>query len=307
MMEAYREAVEQALRDLPLLMQAGEEPATEPDMPAPLEGAVPQPLRSAMRYSLLLPGKRLRPVLLLAAYHLLKEDWQSVLPFACALEMIHTYSLVHDDLPAMDDDALRRGKPTNHRVFGENMAILAGDGLLNLAYETMLNAPFAAEHPALALRAAGEIAMRAGVRGMIAGQTLDVKLEGRAPTEESVRYIHLHKTADLLTAPITAGLMLAGASDEQLAAGRAYGQGIGLAFQIVDDLLDLEGDVSKLGKETGMDAQRGKQTWPVVFGVEQSHRDAADAISQAVDALAPFGERAAFLRTLAAQTLVRSA
>lgn len=148
-----------------------------------------------MRYSLLLPGKRLRPVLLLAAYHLLREDWENALPFACALEMIHTYSLIHDDLPAMDNDALRRGKPTNHRVFGENMAILAGDGLLNMAYETMLGSSFALEHPDRALRAAAEIARRAGVCGMIAGQIMDVKLEGHTPTKESVAYIHRHKRA----------------------------------------------------------------------------------------------------------------
>lgn len=303
-MDEYRIAVNEALRALPLLAQEDDAPVTRPLLEG--EDLPPQPLRSAMRYSLLLPGKRIRPVLLLAAYHLLKQDWQSALPFACAMEMIHTYSLIHDDLPAMDDDALRRGKPTNHRVFGEDIAILAGDGLLNLAYETMLSAPLAAREPAAALRAAAEIARRAGVTGMIAGQTLDVTLEGSQPVPEHVRYIHLHKTADLLTAPITAGLMLAGAGEEQLAAGRAYGQGIGLAFQIVDDLLDLEGDVRKLGKETGMDAQRGKQTWPAVFGVEQSRRDAGAAVEQAVDALSVFGERAAFLIELARKTLVRS-
>ena len=208
-MKQYQHAVEEALRQFPLLQQCGEEQVVEVDESSPAEGVPPQSLRSAMRYSLLLPGKRIRPVLLLAAYHLLREDWQSVLPYACALEMIHTYSLVHDDLPAMDDDALRRGKPTNHRVFGENMAILAGDGLLNMAYETMLNAPFTAEHPREAVNAMREIAMRAGVTGMIAGQTLDVKLEGHTPEVDSVRYIHLHKTADLLTAPVVAGLMLA--------------------------------------------------------------------------------------------------
>ena len=306
-MDAYREAVEQALLQFPLLMQQGDEPVTQPQEGGWEADMPPQPLRSAMRYSLLLPGKRLRPVLLLAAYHLVRDDWEQALPFACAMEMIHTYSLIHDDLPAMDDDALRRGKPTNHRVFGEAVAILAGDGLLNLAYETMLSAPIAAERPEQALRAAGEIARRAGVCGMIAGQTADVTLEGHAPTAESVRYIHLHKTADLLTAPVVAGLMLAGATEAQLEAGRTYGRGIGLAFQIVDDLLDLEGDVSLLGKETGMDAQRGKQTWPAAFGVERSRQDAGKAIVQAVQALSPFGEREAYLRELARKTLVRKA
>ena len=304
-MKLYQEAVENALLQWPMLADAGEEPVIEAVERDPSEHLPPQPLRSAMRYSLLLPGKRIRPCLLLAAYHLLKEDWEQVVPFACALEMIHTYSLIHDDLPSMDDDALRRGKPTNHRVYGENMAILAGDGLLNMAYETMLNAPFSSEHPAQAVAAMREIAHRAGVCGMIAGQTLDVKLEGHTPSRESVRYIHLHKTADLLTAPITAGLMLTGASQEQLEAGRIYGRGLGLAFQIVDDLLDLEGDAALMGKETGMDAARGKMTWPAVCGVEQARLDAQQAVEEAVQAISLFGEKAEKLSQLAHKTLVR--
>lgn len=303
-MEPYIQAVEEALRALEVLGPQEDQPVTQPQA---VQGMAPQPLRSAMRYSLLLPGKRLRPVLLLAAYHLVAEDWASALPFACALEMIHAYSLIHDDLPALDDDALRRGKPTNHRVYGEAMAILAGDGLLNLAYETMLGSPIARREPRLALAAALEIARRAGVTGMIAGQTLDVTLEGCAPSEESVRYIHLHKTADLLTAPLTAGLTLAGATQEQVEAGRRYGQGLGLAFQIVDDLLDVEGDAACMGKQTGMDALRGKQTWPAVRGVANARLDAARCIDEAVAALAPFGQRADFLRGLARKTLVRHA
>ena len=152
-MNAYFDAVQAALENYGLLLPDPGRPVTEPAQEAPAEGEVPQPLRSAMRYSLLLPGKRIRPVLLLAAYHLLRDDWQEAVPFACALEMIHTYSLIHDDLPAMDDDALRRGKPTNHRVYGEAMAILAGDGLLNLAYETMLDAPLTQKAPGRALPA----------------------------------------------------------------------------------------------------------------------------------------------------------
>lgn len=305
-MNRYQAAVEEYLASFELLQPAAQEPMTQVEEAVPAEGIIPQPLRSAMRYSLLLPGKRLRPVLLLAAYHLLKDDWQEALPFACALEMIHTYSLVHDDLPAMDDDKLRRGQPTNHLVYGENMAILAGDGLLNLAYETMLSAPLCEREPANALRAAREIARRAGVSGMIAGQTLDVKLEGSEPNRDNVRYIHLHKTADLLTAPVVAGLMLAGATEEQLEAGQQYGQGIGLAFQIVDDLLDIQGDVHKLGKETGMDEQRGKLTWPAACGVEQSRSDAIEAIRQAVQAVQLFGAKGDFLAELAQKSLVRS-
>ena len=301
----YKAAIDAALAALPQLAQATDAPVTEPLPDMPHQGDIPQPLRSAMRYSLLLPGKRIRPTLLLMAYRLLNDDWQSALPFACAVEMIHAYSLIHDDLPALDNDDLRRGQPTNHRVFGENMAILAGDGLLNMAYETMLSCPIADAQPHRALLAAREIARYAGVSGMIAGQTLDVKLEGHAPTEAAVRYIHQHKTADLITAPIVAGLRLAGADDRQLAAGRAYGQGLGLAFQIVDDLLDLEGDVALLGKQTGMDAQRGKLTWPSVMGVERSHADARNAVKSAVSALDCFGASAQEMRAFALDTLVR--
>jgi len=297
-MKIYVDAVNQFLENLEMLLPDSGVPVTRPEEAAPLARQSPQPLRSAMRYSLLLPGKRIRPALLLAAYHLLAEDWQKALPYACALEMIHTYSLIHDDLPAMDDDAYRRGKPTNHKVFGEGMAILAGDGLLNMAFETMLEADITRERPAEAVAAMGEIARRAGVRGMVAGQTLDVTLEGTAPKQEYVEYIHEHKTADLLTAPLTAGLMLAGANQQQLEAGRQYGFNLGLAFQITDDLLDLEGDAALLGKNTGMDAQRGKMTWPAVFGVDKARKDAESCVNKALAALDCFGDKADLLRKL---------
>lgn len=301
--EMYKAAVDGALLGNPLL--AGSRLATEADSVPPAQGEIPEPLKSAMAYSLDLPGKRLRPVLLLAGYHLLMEDWRSALPFACALEMIHTYSLIHDDLPALDNDPLRRGKPSSHMVFGENMAILAGDGLLSLAYETMLESPISRERPARALDAIREIALRSGTRGMIAGQTLDVKLEGTQPSAELVRYIHLHKTADLLTAPLTAGLMLAGAGERELSAAREYGKNLGLAFQIVDDLLDETGDAGQMGKQTGMDAQRGKMTWPCVFGAARAREDAAAAVDAAAASLSVFSEKGDFLADLAKQTLVR--
>ena len=301
----YRQAVEEALSQQPLLNPCPAEPTTQVGDDFGDE-MVPQPLRSAMRYSLLLPGKRVRPVLLLAAYALLREEWRQALPFACGLEMIHTYSLIHDDLPAMDNDDYRRGQLTNHKVFGENMAILAGDGLLNLAYETMLSAPLTAQKPEVALPAIREIAERAGVRGMIAGQTLDVKLEGTAPSQKSVSYIHAHKTADLLTAPVTAGLMLAGADEDALRAGREFGFSLGVAFQIRDDLLDLHSDLQTLGKEAGMDAQRGKMTWPAVFGEEQAEKDARMYSDRAQAALDIFGEKAAFLQEMAARLCARS-
>ncbi|MDD3213577.1 MAG: polyprenyl synthetase family protein [Eubacteriales bacterium] len=302
-LSAYTEAINRALYETALLQNAqGVSAVTET---SPSDDTVPEPLKSAMRYSLTLPGKRLRPTLLLAAYRLLEEDWQSAMSFAIALEMIHAYSLIHDDLPALDNDDLRRGQPTNHKAFGENMAILAGDGLYSLAFETMLSASLKSEHPKRAVAAMEEIARRAGVRGMIAGQTLDVKLEGTKPCADTVRYIHRHKTADLITAAIVAGLLLAGADERQRRAGEIYGQALGMAFQIVDDLLDVQGDVEILGKQTGMDAQRGKMTWPTVYGVDASRKAAENYVDQAVEALSGFGSGAKFLCELARQTLTR--
>ncbi len=302
--DRYLRAVNAAIAAHPLLT-GDENLQMDALSAAPVDGVIPEPLKSAVRYSLLLPGKRIRPVLLLAGYHLLKDDWESVMPYAVALEMIHTYSLIHDDLPALDDDELRRGQPTSHRVFGEAMAVLAGDALYSLAFETMLQAALQSGHP-YALGAIAEIANRAGVRGMIAGQTLDVKLEGTQPRKDMVHYIQRHKTGDLLTAPVTAGLMLAGADEALLAAGQTYGEKLGNAFQIVDDLLDLQGDATILGKQTGMDAKHGKMTWPAVYGEETSRRDAERLIREAKNALHAFAPRAAFLEQLADFTIDRA-
>lgn len=266
----------------------------------PMAGA-PDRLRDAMRYSLLSGGKRLRGVLALAACETAGGPIAGALPFACALEMIHAYSLIHDDLPAMDNDTLRRGKPTNHVVYGEALAILAGDGLLTYAFEVMA----ASAHPN-ALRAMREVAGAAGVGGMLAGQTLDVTLEGSAPSIPLVSQIHRGKTAALLTAPVTAGLILGGASAEEIEAGRQYGLHLGLAFQIVDDLLDIEGDPALMGKTLGKDRAEGKLTWPACVGVSQARQDAGEHIAQARAALAPFGARGQFLSELAQSTLRRS-
>ncbi|HML48585.1 MAG TPA: polyprenyl synthetase family protein, partial [Clostridia bacterium] len=258
---------------------------------------IPQPLRDAMRYSLLSGGKRLRGVLLLAAAEMAEGPAQEALLPACALEMIHCYSLIHDDLPAMDDDDLRRGKPTNHKVFGEGMAVLAGDGLLSMAFETLLENGL--RHPENGLghlRAIREIAKGAGVRGMVAGQCLDIAHDGARDPAELLLQIHLRKTGALLTAPVLAGLHLGGADARALEAGEAYGRALGLCFQIVDDLLDVEGDVGVLGKQTGMDAARGKLTWPGVYGVEASREEAVRLGKAAVAALEPFGPRAVFLQ-----------
>ena len=286
---AYILMIEQALRDALI----------EPEQDWPRDG-IPRNLNTAMRYSLLAGGKRLRPMLLLAACHLLLDDVSAALPFAAAVEMIHTYSLIHDDLPAMDNDDLRRGKPSNHKAFGEATAILAGDALLNLAYELMGRSA----HPR-ALKALSAIALAAGSSGMIAGQAADMWMEGREADQDMLRYIHSHKTADLITAPVVAGLILAGADDRQLEQGRMYGCHLGLAFQIVDDLLDELGDETKMGKRLGKDHAVGKLTWPGLYGIEQARDEAARQIDMAVKAAGFFGARGEFLIALAQNSLKR--
>ena len=247
-------------------------------------GDIPSPLWEAMSYSLEAGGKRIRPALLLAACEMAGGDGETALPFACALEMIHTYSLIHDDLPAMDNDDLRRGQPTNHKVFGENVAILAGDGLLNAAAEVM--AASAVKIGDLRGIRAMEIIMRhAGVTGMIAGQSEDVTSEGQEPKEDIVRYIHEHKTADLLEAAVEAGLALAGAGEDEIGAGREYALHIGLAFQMTDDLLDVTGSEDRMGKSTGKDQEQNKMTWVALKGVEETAGDARKEIDLAKEAL----------------------
>ena len=268
-------------------------------------GAIPEKLLAAMEYSLTAGGKRIRPVLLLAACEMAGGTAEEALPYACALEMIHTYSLIHDDLPAMDNDDLRRGKPTNHKVFGEDIAILAGDGLLNAAAEIMARAALERTDQR-GLRAMEAILRHAGVTGMIAGQVYDLEAEGRKPSQEELKRIHAHKTADLLQAPMEAGLALAGASEETLADGLAYGYHFGMAFQMVDDLLDVIGDASLLGKKTGMDAEMNKMTWVTLRGVEGTREDArreAEAAAAAAERMKPLDS--AFFVQLATDTLNR--
>ena len=263
----YRQMTEEAL--IPMLSSLGD---------------IPSPLWEAMSYSLEAGGKRIRPALLLAACETAGGDSSLALPFACALEMIHTYSLIHDDLPAMDNDDLRRGQPTNHKVFGENVAILAGDGLLNAAAELM--AVSAVKMDDMRGIRAMEIIMRhAGVTGMIAGQSEDVTSEGQEPREDIVRYIHEHKTADLLEAAVEAGLALAGAEETEIAAGREYALHLGLAFQMTDDLLDVTGSADRLGKSTGKDQEQNKMTWVALKGVEGTVEDARREIALAKEAL----------------------
>ncbi len=293
MHEKYHALVEDALKQ-----------AVRPGDTVPEDGQIPGLLGQAMRYSLLAGGKRLRPVMLLGAYALKKEDVTPALPYAVALEMIHTYSLIHDDLPAMDDDDLRRGMPTCHKVYGEAMAILAGDGLLSMAFETMLAHAARLGTPE-AVAAAGAIARRAGVTGMVAGQSLDVSMEGREPDISLVTYIHRHKTADMFTGAAEAGLLLAGGTGEELNAVRDYGCHMGVAFQIVDDLLDLVGEEKLLGKKTGMDEKHRKLTWPACVGLKKAREDALRHVEAAVHALSLFEQKGNFLASLAQSMLHR--
>ncbi len=278
----------------------------EQALPGALDGLgeIPSPLRDAMQYSLQAGGKRLRPVLLLAAADLLEGSVQEALPFACALEMIHTYSLIHDDLPAMDDDDLRRGRPACHKAFGEAVAILAGDGLLSAAAEVMLNAA-AGMDSLRGTMAARAILRRAGVCGMVAGQTVDVTMEGTEPTAERVTYIHRHKTADLLTAPLEAAAWLAGADPAQREALLAYGASVGLAFQMADDLLDVEGDMAQLGKKTGLDATKGKLSWVALRGVEGTREDLLRETARAKAAISTLNKDVTFFTSLADELTTR--
>ena len=267
-------------------------------------GFIPQRILDPMCYSLSAGGKRVRPVMLLAACDMGGGKTERALPFACALEMIHTYSLIHDDLPAMDNDDERRGKPSCHVAFGEDLAILAGDGLLSAASEIMLRE--AVLHPdGRAAAAALCVMRRAGVTGMVGGQTVDVTMENKPVTEETVRYIHLHKTADLLTAPMEAGLILAGAARDQIEAGIQFGQKLGLAFQMMDDLLDVEGDAAVLGKRTGLDDQAGKQTWIALRGVNGTKADLERTTDEAISALHIFGTSGNCFKDLALRMLHR--
>jgi geranylgeranyl diphosphate synthase, type II len=258
-------------------------------------------LRHAMRYSLLAGGKRIRPVLALAAGEVCGAPARLVLPFACGLEMIHTYSLVHDDLPAMDDDDLRRGRPTSHRVYGEGLAILVGDALLTEAFRVMAGAR--GVPPARALRAVEEIAVAAGEAGMVGGQALDLAAEGSRTTLPRVRAIHRRKTGALLRAAVRVGALVAGAPAPALRRLTGYGEHLGLAFQIADDLLDADGGPEADGRT---DRELGKATYPGVLGMERARAAAARERDAAIAALRGFGRIADPLRALAAFVVART-
>lgn len=246
---------------------------------------IPETLRQAMRYSLLAGGKRLRPVLVLATLEAFGNPIATGVPVGCAVEMIHTYSLIHDDLPAMDNDDFRRGKPTNHKVYGEAMAILAGDALLTQAFETVCEAEAAGASAVSVLKIVRELASYAGARGMVGGQCADMEGENTQLTLAQLKYIHQHKTADLLVFCVRAGAILANADERQLALLTRYANNIGLAFQIQDDILDVTGDFAKIGKPVGSDEQRHKSTYPSLIGMEESRELLHQLVAEANQAL----------------------
>jgi geranylgeranyl diphosphate synthase type II len=263
----------------------------------------PARLAEAMRYSVTAGGKRLRPLLCLMAAEACGGDRSAAMPAACALEVVHTYSLIHDDLPAMDDDDLRRGRPTCHKRFDEATAVLAGDGLLTLAFELIARHVRPAEAAVGCVRALAEAA---GPEGMVGGQMADLQAEGRTDgTPEALEAIHRRKTGALLRAALRMGAATAGASGAEAGALDAYGRSVGLAFQIVDDLLDVQGDEAKLGKRVGKDSGLGKWTYPALLGVEGSRLRAKQLADEAVAALAPLGGRGDRLRALALDLLER--
>jgi geranylgeranyl diphosphate synthase, type II len=263
----------------------------------PPETAAPSSIHRAMRYSVFAGGKRIRPVLCLEAARMFTKNVDGAIRVGCALEFIHTYSLIHDDLPALDNDDLRRGKPTNHKVFGEAMAILAGDGLLTLAFETLAGAELDA---ARRVRVIADIGAAAGtVNGMVGGQVADVEAGGKAVTPEALEYIHRAKTAAMIRASIVAGAIAGGAEDKDVERLRRFGALIGWAFQVVDDILDVEESSAALGKTAGKDQAQQKATYPALYGLEKSREIAADLEKNALGELACYGERGERLRKLA--------
>lgn len=259
-------------------------------------------LYDAMKYSLIAGGKRLRSVLLLAACEFAGEDAKVALPYACALEYIHTYSLIHDDLPCMDNDDLRRGLPTNHKVFGEGLATLAGDGLLNTAFEVMNKDMFLyfddLQELKKRINASYTIAVSAGVRGMVAGQVSDIDSEHKQISNEMLEYIHLNKTGALIVASIRAGLYIGGADENMMKKMTTYAENLGLAYQIADDILDVIGNEEEMGKKSGADAQNEKVTYVSLNGLDASIAKLKELTNNAVNAIAEYYDNAEFFRDL---------
>jgi geranylgeranyl diphosphate synthase type II len=274
-----------------------------PNQPDPIGKEVfPVSLHQAIRYSLFAGGKRIRPILSMAAFESVGGKGDTILPFACALEMIHTYSLIHDDLPALDNDDYRRGKPTCHKVFGEAVGILAGDALLTEAFRLMTDRAIQEFHQydgATALDVVHQVAQAAGVFGMVGGQVADIESEGKGVDFSTLQYIHTHKTGALIMVSVRVGATLGGANEEKLNALTHFGEGIGLAFQIADDILNVEGQAALLGKKIGSDLSRRKATYPSLLGLEESKRRAKELVASAVEAIRSFGPEAEPLQEIA--------
>jgi geranylgeranyl diphosphate synthase type II len=266
----------------------------------PGDNHLPHALHQAMRYSIFAGGKRLRPILMIAASEAVGGSAEQVLHAACAMEMIHTYSLIHDDLPAMDDDDVRRGRPTNHKVYGEAVAILAGDALLTEAFRLLADAEAnRSTPPATVLRIIELVARYSGSQGMVGGQVVDMESEGLEIDFPTLEYIHTHKTGGLILASVQVGALLGGGDEQQFAALSRFGGAAGLAFQIADDILDVVGDQAELGKNVGSDQARGKATYPALLGLAEARQRAKELCDLAVDALTPLGAAAEPLQTLA--------
>ena len=271
----------------------------------PKEEGFQKNIFEAMNYSLKAGGKRLRPILTLEACKLVGGNEKDAIPFAVAIEMIHTYSLIHDDLPALDNDDLRRGKSTNHKVYGEAMAILAGDGLLNYAYEIMLRESIGKSDASKYLNAINEIAKSSGVDGMIGGQVVDIESEGKLIDMDKLDFIHMNKTAAIIVGCMRAGAIIGGASEQQLENITRYAKNIGLSFQIVDDILDIVGDEAKLGKNVGSDIENDKSTYPYLIGLDESKKIANNLIEEAKLSIRKVNENREFLNGLADYIVAR--
>lgn len=264
----------------------------------PKEEGYQQTVIQAMNYSLKAGGKRLRPILTLESCKIVGGKEEDAIPFAVAIEMIHTYSLIHDDLPALDNDDLRRGKPTNHKVFGEAMATLAGDALLNHAFEIMLSSSIDKKDSNKYLKAINEVAKHAGIYGMIGGQVVDVESENKIIDKDKLDFIHLNKTAAMIIGCMRAGAIIGGASEEELEKVTKYGKNIGLSFQIVDDILDITGDEAKLGKPIGSDIENSKSTYPSLLGLEKSRQIARQLIDEGKSSIDDLSSEIDFLNQL---------
>jgi geranylgeranyl diphosphate synthase type II len=263
----------------------------------------PTTIHKAMRYSLFAGGKRLRPILCLAAAEACHGNIEDAMPAACAVECIHTYSLIHDDLPCMDDDDMRRGRPTSHKVFGEGIAVLAGDALLTVAFEILAQAKVSPRYGMATL--IRELALTSGSLHLIGGQVADLEGEGRKITTRELRYIHESKTAALLTTAVRLGAMSANATPAKLKMITTFGFSLGLAFQVIDDILDVTQTSEKLGKSAGKDVAAGKATYPALIGLEKSRIEAAVLTKRAHDAIEPLAKDAELLRALATHLLER--